>query len=135
MFEVIGTREEGYVLQLQRTCYAGRNQVVMPVGSGDQAVPQEALDHSGVVHEALDHLTSGMFSAPHTHGENDKWYKLKDDELSDLSEVTKCQLDTGILPLEVCEVSSRVVEVLGVRRTQAPIILVMEVDEKGNIVT
>lgn len=47
----------------------------------------------------------------------------------------KWSLGIGVLPIEFCKVTLRVLEVLGVTRLQPPTTQAMEVDEIGNVVT
>lgn len=61
-------------------------------------------------------------------------YTLKDDVLMDWMEVTKCQLETEMLPPVFCKVSLTVMEVLEVTLRQAPTTQVLEVDVNGNVI-
>lgn len=62
LFEVIGSREDGYAPQLLGTFHARSHRLVMPGEPGEGAVAQEALEHSDVVDEAVRNITFEMFS-------------------------------------------------------------------------
>lgn len=94
MFEFIDSREKGYAPQLQRICSAGSHRIELPCETEDEAVTQEAHDCPDVVDGALLYITSAMFNMLHTLIKYNPLYTLKDEELSDWLEVTKCHLET-----------------------------------------
>lgn len=52
-----------------------------------------------------------------------------------MSVVTKCLLETGILPVVFCEIPLMVSEAFGVTRLRAPGTEMMQVDENGTVGT
>lgn len=70
MFKFIGIREEVYAPQLQLTFCVGYDPAVLPCGSGDGAVAQEALDCIDTAENALRNFKSTIFSKLHTLLEN-----------------------------------------------------------------
>lgn len=135
MFEVIGSREEGYAPKVHQTCYAGSNRVVMSGEAEDGALVQEAFERSDAVDEAMRYIAPAIFSKLRTLVENSLEYILKDKDLSDCPEVKQCQLETGSLPLAFLERSSRLIALLYVARPQALITQLVVFDKNGNVVT
>lgn len=81
MFEVIGSSEEGYILQFQQRCNGGNDRVLLRWKTGGRSEAQAALGRSHAVGEALRYITSAMFSTLHTMVKDIHLHMLKDEEL------------------------------------------------------
>lgn len=69
----------------------------------DWPVAQEGVEHCDAVDESLGNITSAMFSSLRILLKSSQLYWLKEEELSNLAEEIKCQLETGRLALVFCE--------------------------------
>lgn len=76
-----------------------------------------------------------MFSKLYTLMENSQTYKLKDEELNGGTGLKESRLETGRLPLKLCEISFKVMEMLGVTSLQAPTTKLVVVDGNRIVVT
>lgn len=63
--------------------FAGSDRAVLPSGTENGSVAQEAFDHSDVVQEALPYLIPSMFSRLHMLVKNSQLDTLREEELSD----------------------------------------------------
>lgn len=78
IFKGIGSREAGYALKWQRSCYAGSNRVVLPSETRDGAEAQEALECRKAADKSKRYITSAMPNTLHTAVETGQLYVLKD---------------------------------------------------------
>lgn len=83
MFEAIGSHEEVYAPQLQRTCYVRSDPFCLPGEAGEVAMAQEAIDHSNAVDEVPCSTASTTFSTLHTLMENSQLYAFRNEVLND----------------------------------------------------
>lgn len=77
MFELFGSREQGYSPESQRACCALGDCGASPWDAGDELVLLRAVERSKTVEEALRYLASFMFISLHLLVENSQLYVLK----------------------------------------------------------
>lgn len=89
--ESLGSRRRGCNAQLQRACYAVRDDFVAHWGSRDGVPAGESFKRSEAVDGTLRYLTSSNFDELHSLILNTPHYILKDKELGNWIEMTKCR--------------------------------------------
>lgn len=92
---------------MRRASYAKRHLAGLLGDTEEGAVEQRALDRSDVVDVALRYILLTVFRMLRTLVENSQMYRLKEEEPSEWTEVTKCLWETGILPVLLCRLHLR----------------------------
>lgn len=102
MFDIPKHRGKRYAYKWHRTYYAGSYLFLVPDGLEDVTMAWDALLCSHIVDEAMCYISSVIFSMLSSLIKNSQRSALKDKELGDWQEGTKCRLDTGRLSQVFC---------------------------------
>lgn len=134
-FGVGDSREQGYDPKLQQSYYSVDDLGVAPENVEHRVVAPEAFVCCKNVYEALWYLPSLIISRMPYLEENRKLYALKNKDLEDWPEATKCQSDRGRLLVLFREIPLRVMSAMKVRSLAGLTTQVAQVDKNAEFMT